>query len=128
MKLNKSNGRMPNLRGGFNPSVSPFGNPGKVQATNPQRPVKVDAIVGDNFSQNNAQKPSTLASSQGDRRKGRRRAQTQTQNQGGPSLYVGINFPNNDSSSSSEDFNSESGNNSRQGLFPERRSSALTFD
>ena len=120
------------LRGGFAPGL-PFGNRPKFsQATSNQRPPElrqVDAIVGQD---NRANMGNQAGQSQSANKRGRKRSDKKsTTNAKSPfdnGVYIGINFAGSDDSSSSENFNAETSNNSRLGLFPERRSSALTFD
>lgn len=118
-----------NLRGGFNPGA-PLLKPGlRTPATSGQRPpTKVDPILGAQNQGSARENAQTQSDARGSRRKGKRRAETGAQPPRGGNTFIAMANFGDDSSSSSENFNSDAPDNSRNGLFPERRSSPLTFD
>lgn len=131
---NQNNGQPKNLnlRGGFAPGMPGFSRPNIKTATSGQRPPelrKTDPILGQDFKDSTVnQNRRTQTSGKGNRRKSKDKTATGTQPGMGNSLMVYVNPIFSETPSSSENFNSDEPNNSRNGLFPERRSGQLTFD
>ena len=120
-----------NLRGGFAPGIPVGPRPNINTATSKQQPPmlrKADPILGPQFKDNTANQRRTQSSRKGGRRRGKIKTETGTQPGAGNGINIYITPDFSSEPSSSENFNAEEPNNSRAGLFPERRSSQLTFD